>query len=130
MVRIFIRMLQIFIRKLRIPFEWLNFHSNGSDPVLMVRTCFRMVESRSNGWNLHSNASNPCSNAYIWIYMNDSNFHSNSFNPVRLVGICIQILQIPFEMLEFAFECFESCSNGWNLHLNGSNPVRMVRICI
>ena len=51
------------------------------------------------------------------------------------------MLPIPFEWFEFAFECFESLSNGLNLHLNASlngynlhsndlNPFRMVRICI
>ena len=40
------------------------------------------------------------------------------------------MLRIPFELLEFAFEAFESLSNGSNLHSNASNPFRMVRICI
>ena len=33
------------------------------------------------------------------------------------------MLQISFEWLQFAFECFES-------HSNASNPIRIVRICI
>ena len=37
---------------------------------------------------------------------------------------------MPFERLEFAFECFEPRLKGSNLYLNGSNLVRMVRICI
>ena len=40
------------------------------------------------------------------------------------------MLRIPFEWLEFAFECFGSLSSGSNLHSNASNPFRMVRICI
>ena len=47
-----------------------------------------------------------------------------------MVRICIQKLWIPFKRLEFAFECFESLSNGLNLDSNPSNPFRMVRICI
>ena len=47
-----------------------------------------------------------------------------------MVRISISTLQIPFEWFEFAFECFESLSNGSNLHSNSSNPVRIVRICI
>ena len=42
-----------------------------------------------------------------------------------MVGIGIQMLQIPFEWLELAFERFESCSNGWNWHLNASNAFLM-----
>ena len=40
------------------------------------------------------------------------------------------MLQIPFELLEFAFQRFESLSNGSNLHSNASNIFRMVRIYI
>ena len=40
------------------------------------------------------------------------------------------MLRIPFEWLEFAFQRFESLSNGSNLHSNASNIFRMVRICI
>ena len=47
-----------------------------------------------------------------------------------MVRICIRMLQIPFEWFEFAFECFQSISNGLNLHSNASNLVRKVRICI
>ena len=103
-------MAQIHIRMVRISFERLEFAA--SNPVRM----------RSNGLNLHSNASNP----------------------VRMVQICFRIRQIPFEWFEFAFECVESrsnglkvllngsnpASNGLNLHLNPSNPVRIVGIGI
>ena len=47
-----------------------------------------------------------------------------------MVRISIQMLQIPIELLEFAFEYFESLSNGSNLRLNALKPFRMVRICI
>jgi len=57
-------------------------------------------------------------------------FGSNASNPFRMVIICIRMLRIPFEWLEFVFECFESLSNGLNLNSNGSNPFGMVRICI
>ena len=39
------------------------------------------------------------------------------------------MLRIPFEWLEFGFECFESLSSS-NLDLNASNPFRMVQICV
>ena len=92
-VRICIRMLlitgmvRIWIRTLRIPFEWfefafehfeslsigLNLHWNASNPFRMFRICIRMLripfvrlefaferfESLLNVSNLHSNASNP-----------------------------------------------------------------------
>ena len=62
-----------------------------------------------------------------------------------MVRICIWMLRIPFEWLEFAFEFRMlhlnlnasngsnlhlnfSLSNGSNLHLNASKPFRMVRI--
>ena len=32
--------------------------------------------------------------------------------------ICIQMVRITFEGFEFAFDCFESRSNGSNLHSN------------
>ena len=40
------------------------------------------------------------------------------------------MLRIPFEWLEFAFECFESHLKGMNLHSNGLSLVRKARICI
>ena len=59
-----------------------------------------------------------------------------------MVRICIQMVRIPFELfefafecfeiplewLEFAFECFESLSKGSKLHIKASNPFRKVRI--
>ena len=47
-----------------------------------------------------------------------------------MVSICIGMLRIPFEWLEFAFECFKSLSNGSNLNSNASNLFRMAQICI
>ena len=38
-----------------------------------------------------------------------------------MVRICIRMLQIPLEWLEFAFECFKSCSNAKSLHTHASN---------
>ena len=40
------------------------------------------------------------------------------------------MLRIPFEWLEFAFQRFQSLSNGSNLNSNASNFFQMVRICI
>ena len=83
---------------LQIPFELLELE-------------LKRYESSSNGWNWHSNATNP----------------------VRMVGIGIRVLRIPFEWLELAFEhfeCYESRSNGWNWHSNTLNPIRMVGIGI
>ena len=83
---------------------------------------------------------------------NVPNLHSNTLNLFRMVQICIQILQIPFKWIEFAFECFEvgiwiwmlqiswnvkisvrtlqNPSNGLNLHSNTLNLFRMIRICL
>ena len=47
-----------------------------------------------------------------------------------MVGIGIEMLRIPIEWLELAFEHFESRSNVWNWHSNALNPVRMVKIGI
>ena len=58
-----------------------------------------------------------------------SNLHSSASNPFRVVRICIGTLRIPVEWLEFAFECFESFSNGWNLHSNALDPFQVVRNC-
>ena len=66
---------------------------------------FECFESRSNGWNWHSNASNH----------------------VGKVGITIRIL---LELLELAFECLKCRWNGWNCLSSASNPVLMVGIGI
>ena len=162
----------------------LNLHLNASNTFRMVRICIRIpfvrhefgfecFESLSNGSNQLSNASNLVRSdgnsirmLRIWLELpfecfeslsNGSNFHSNASNPFRKVmRICIQMLQIPFEGLEFAFKCFESLRvvsiwirmiripikrfefgfqcfesrlNGQNLHTNPSNLVQRVRIC-
>ena len=99
-----------------------NFHSNGS-----IGSNLRSSGSNiwlngsnlhcsapnfcSNGWNLQSNGSNFCSNG--------SNLHLNTSNLVQIVRICIRMLRIPLEWIEFAFECFKSCTNTSNLHSNG-----------
>ena len=49
--------------------------------------------------------------------------HWNASNPFRMIRICIRMLQIPFEWLEFELESLELLSNA-------SNPFRTVRICI
>ena len=78
----------------------------------MLRMSFEGFEFGSNGYNLHSNASNPFRYVRICIRMlqiSGSNLHLNASNLVRMVRICIRI---SFEGLEFAFECFEFGSNG------------------
>ena len=47
-----------------------------------------------------------------------------------MVRICIQMLRMSLEGLEFAFECFESCLNGLNLHSNASNLFQRIQVCI
>ena len=54
---------------------------------------------------------------------NGSNLHMNALNLFEMVRICILMLRIHFEWLEFAFESFESRSKGWNLNSNASNVV-------
>ena len=46
-----------------------------------------------------------------------------------MLRIWIWTLQIPIEWFEFAFQCFESISNGSNFNSYASNPFRIVRIC-
>ena len=166
MIRICIRMLRIpsqmdriCIWMLRIPFEWLEFalelfeflsigynlHWNALNlvcrvwiwiPMLqisfeMLELAFEHFETFSNGSNLHLNALNPIRMNLICIWMLRIAF--------RMDRICIRMLRIPFEWLEFAleffqflqfpFECFESHLKGSNLDSNASNPFRMVLIC-
>ena len=126
-IRMPFRVDRIWIRMLRIPFEWFEF-------------AFACFESLSNDLNLHSNASNPFWMVWICIRMlwisfeglefafECFEFGSNASNPFWMVGICIQMLWIPFEYLEFAFECFESLSNGSNWHSNAnSNHLKWIR---
>ena len=92
----------------RVPFQWFEL-------------AFECFKSCLNGSNLHSNGSNPSQ----YMHLNASNF-------VGRVGICIRMVQIPFDWFkfafkcfEFAFKCFESPSNGSNLHFYASNLVRI-----
>ena len=48
----------------------------------------------------------------------------------RMVRLCIQMFRIPFERLEFIYECFKSLSIVSNLDSNTSNPIEMIRVCI
>ena len=48
--------------------------------------------------------------------------------PFELFEFAFECFEIPLEWLEFAFECFESLSKGSKLHIKASNPFRMVRI--
>ena len=58
--------------------------------------------------------------------------HSNASNLVRRARIWLESVS----MLEYTFECFESCSNASNFHSNGLNLwlvqicIRMLQICI
>ena len=47
-----------------------------------------------------------------------------------MLRICIKMVRIPFEWLEFAFERFIFLSNDSNLDSNSSNLVRSVQIWI
>ena len=102
------RMVRICIQILRIPFEWFEFG-------------FKCLESLSNSSNLHSHA---------W------NLFRMVRNCIRMLWIFFEWLQLhfnashPFQMLQFAFEPFQSRSN---LHLNALNlfwmvSIRMLRI--
>ena len=123
---------QNWIQMLRIHFEWLKFGfvclelefdcfeclSNGT-------TAFECFESLLNCSNLHSNASNPFRVVRIVFesFKSLSNLHSNAFHAFRMVRnciqmfpICVRMLSMPVEWLNFAFECFD--------------PFRMARIWI
>ena len=126
-------MARICVWMLRISFKGFNF-------------AFQCFEFGSNGSNLHLNASIEWFEFSLEIGMvriacdrfkfafellvTGSNLHSNALNFVRMIPICIRMVGISFQWLEYAFECFESRSKGLNLHSNASNLVRMVRICI
>ena len=114
---------------------------DASSLVRLARICIWVVRISFNGSNLHSNASNLVSNG-----LNSFGMVRICIRfPFSMVRICIQIVRIPFEWFElkfqfkslsngsncsrmvqisfelfkFAFECFESLSNGSSLHLNG-----------
>ena len=133
MIKIWIRMLRIgirllwmpvewydCIRMLRIPFEWFEFtfKINASNPFWMVRIGFESFESLS---NLHSNAFNafkvvrnciqmfPICIRMLWMPVEWLNFAFECFDPFQMARIWIWMVWIAFE---FAFECFKCLSNG------------------
>ena len=153
MVRICIAVVQIDpIWMVRICIRRLESHSNASNtvrragigililwtPFNWLELAFECFECCSNGWNWHSNASNPVLLLQLAFECYEShstgsngwNWHLSASIPVRMVGIGIPVLRIPFEWLEYAFEWFESRSNGWNWHSNASIPDRRVGIGI
>ena len=108
-------MIWIYVWMLSIPFEWFEFE-------------FECFKSLSNGFKLHSNASNPfqilrfafsylirrvriCNRRprMLRIPFKWFEFGFECFESFLTVRICIRVLQIPFEWLEFAFEFFNSC---------------------
>ena len=119
--------LRIWIQMLQISFEWLEF-------------AFKHFESRSNSWNLHSNGENPfeyevecfksrskgfkfafeyfesISRNCIWMFQISFEYRSNIYLEFPFewleLWICIRMLRISFKVFEFAFQCFESLSNG------------------
>ena len=131
-----------------------NLHSNGSNPLQVVRICIRMLQITFEWFEFGFECFK--SRVRIWIRMlripfqwfeigfecfaslsSGSNLHSISSKPLRMVRTCIRMLLIPFEWLECTIECFDSISSGLNLDSNASNPfqkvrtsIRMVQICI
>ena len=67
---------------------------------------------------------------FKWFALACFDLHWNASSFVQMVPICIWMVRITFQRLEYAFECFKYRSKGSNLHSNASNLVRMVRICI
>ena len=152
-------MVQICIGMVRIHLKWFECG-------------FESFESLLNGSNLHSKTLNHIRMFRVCILIpfewfelyfeteslsNSSIMHSNASSPFRIFRILFRNNRVPFEWFDFAFECFESLSNGLNLHsnaripferfeigfetleslsnesnleLNASNPFRMVQICI
>ena len=117
------RMVQICIRTLRIPFEWIEFAfecleciSNALNPFELFELAFECFDYLSNGSNSQSNALNPKWFEFAFkcfkSLSNGSNLQSNSSNSFRIDIICIRMLRISFQGFEFGFECFKSLSNG------------------
>ena len=69
MLRILFEWLELAFQCLERLFEWLEFAFESLE-FKQLEVAFECFESRSNGWNLHSSASNP----------------------VRIVGIGIRVL--------------------------------------
>ena len=84
-----------------------------------IRKGFEAFESKFKPMERDSKHSNANSNDSKWI--------QSIQMQILKITICIRMVRIWFEGLEFTFECFESLSNGLNVHLN---PFRMVRIWI
>ena len=97
-------MVRIDIRMIRIPFEWLeplsngsNLRSNASNVVRMIRIGIRMITRIPFEWFKF---------AFEWLepLSNGSNLHSNASNVVRMIRIYILMLRILFEWFELTFE--------------------------
>ena len=84
---------------IRISCEWVEY-------------AFECLESLSKGSNLDSNALST-----------GSKLHWNTLNPFQMVPICIKMVIIPFQWLEYELECFNSHSKGSNFHSNASSLV-------
>ena len=93
------RMVEIWIRMLRIPFELIRIG------ILMLRIPFEWLALAFKCFKSISRLEFPFE--FFW-----------------RVRICIWTLLIPLKGLEFAFECFKSMSNVSKLHSNASNPFK------
>ena len=125
----------IWIRMLRIPFEWFKFGFEGFESVLpwTVRICIRMFRIQFEWFEFGFECFRMLFRMVricIRISFEGFEFGSNDSNPFWMFRIWIRMLRIPLKWLEFALECFKSISITLNLHLNASNPFKMVRICI
>ena len=103
----------IWIRMLRILFKWFGIAFESFES-LWFEFEFKCFETLSDGYNSHLNASNPFRMVLILIrilqvYFEWLEFAFECFKLFRMVRIFIRILSIPFECLEFAFpfECLE-----------------------
>ena len=93
-VRICIQMLWILFEWLEFVLEWFEF-------------AFECFKSLSNGWNLQLKMWLEWLEFAFERFESFSNLHSNASNHFRMVRICIWMLWMPFERLEFVCECFE-----------------------
>ena len=116
-------MVQIPLKWFKCGFETFETLLNGSNLHSKLRSTFEWFEFAFECFESLSKGSKLDLKAY-----NCLNLESKALSPFRMIKICIRMLRIPFEWLEFAFECLESLWKDLILDLKGSNPFRMIRI--
>ena len=106
-----VRMLRIFIRMVKIPFESFEFARDWSNLARMLRICIRLLRITFECFEFSFEwleTLSICLNLYLIV-----------LNLVWKLRICIRMVSFPVELFKSAFVCFDSHSNGSNFHSTG-----------